>query len=135
MMVKFYGRNVLRQYIKAKPHKYGIKLWAICCECCGYSIKQNIYLEGTVEKVGGRDVVLQLTQPYLEKGHVVYCDRLFSNMDLAAYLRSRQTGMVGTSNLTTLPHDLDYPARNMHPLTWAYKWFNYKANFTYNPRG
>ena len=26
MMVKFYGRSVLRQYIKAKPNKYGIKL-------------------------------------------------------------------------------------------------------------
>ena len=52
MMVKFYGRSVLRQYIKAKPNKYGIKLWAICCACCGYSLKQNIYLGITVEKVG-----------------------------------------------------------------------------------
>ena len=44
MMVKFYGRSVLHLYIKAKPHKYGIKLWAICSACCGYSIKQNIYI-------------------------------------------------------------------------------------------
>ena len=117
MMVKFHGRSVLRQYIKAKPHKYGIKLWAICCACCGYSLKQNIYLGSTVESVGGRDVVLQLTQPYLDKGHVIYCDRFFSHMDLAAYLRSRQTGMIGTSSLTKLPNDLEYLTRNMHPLT------------------
>ena len=38
MMVKFYGRSVLRHYIKANPHKYDIKLWAICCACCGYSL-------------------------------------------------------------------------------------------------
>ena len=50
------------------------------------------------------------------------------------YLRSRQTGMVGTSSLTKLPNDLEYLARNMHPLTWAYKWFNCKAKFTYHPR-
>ena len=134
MMVKFYGRSVLRQYIKAKPHKYGIKLWAICCACCSYSLKQNIYLGSTIESVGGRDVVLQLIQPYLDKGHVIYCDRFFSHMDLAAYLRSRQTGMVATSSLTKLPNDLEYLSRNMHPLTWAYKWFNCKAKFTYHPR-
>ena len=134
MMVKFYDRSVLGVYIKAKPHKYGIKLWAICCACCGYSLKQNIYLGSTVESVGGRGVVLQLIQPYLDKGHVIYCDRFFFHMDLVAYLRSRQTGVVGTSSLTKLPNDLEYLARNMHPLTWAYKWFICKAKFTYHPR-
>ena len=118
-MLKSYGSSVLCQYIKAKPQRYGIKLWAICSACCGYSLKQNIYLGSIVESVGGRDVVLQLTQPYLDEGHVIYCDRFFSHMDLAAYLRSRQTGMVGTSSLTKLPNDLEYLARNMHPLTWA----------------
>ena len=58
--------------------------------------------------------MLQLTQPHLDRGHVVYCDKFFSNKDLAAYLRLRQTGMVGTSNLTTLPHDLDYIASNIN---------------------
>ena len=100
MMVKFYGRSVLRQYIKAKPHKYGIKLWAICCACCGYSLKQNIYLGSTVESVGGRDVVLQLTQPYLDKGHVIYCDRFFSHMDLAAYLPTLTTNWHGRYFIT-----------------------------------
>ena len=93
MMVKFYGRSIVRQYIKSKPHKFGIKLWSICCACCGYSLTQNIYLGSTVESVGGRDVVLQLSQAYLDKGHVIYCDRFFSHLDLATNLRSRQTGI------------------------------------------
>ena len=88
MMIKFYGRSIVRQYIKAKPTKYGIKLWAICCGCCGYSFTQEMYLGGTAGHVGGRDVVLQLSEPFLDKGHVIYCDRFFSHLDLAAYLRS-----------------------------------------------
>ena len=133
IMVKFYGRSVLRQYIKAKPNKYGIKLWSICCACCGYSLAQDLYLGSTVEAVGGRDVVLQLANPYLDKGHIIYCDRFFSHLDLAAYLRSRRAGMVGTSALTQLPPDLQYLVTNMHPLTWAYKWFMCQGKFKHRP--
>ncbi|KAI6646989.1 piggyBac-derived 2-like [Oopsacas minuta] len=135
MMVKFYGRSVIRQYIKSKPTKYGVKLWSICCSCCGYSLTQNIYLGSTVEKVGGRDVVLQLTEPYLDKGHVKYCDRFFSHLDIAAYLRSRKTGMVGTSNLKSLPADMAYLVHQMHPLTWVFKWFQQKADIKYKCNG
>ena len=135
MMVKFYGRSVIRQYIKSKPTKYGVKLWSICCSCCGYSLTQNIYLGSTAEKVGGRDVVLQLTEPYLDKGHIIYCDRFFSHLDLASYLRSRNRGMVGTSNLKSLPADMSYLVQQMHPLTWVFKWFHQKADIKYNFNG
>ena len=72
IMVKFYGRSVLRQYIKA--------------------------------------------------------------LDLAAYLRSRRTSMVGTSALTQQPSDLQYLVTNMHPLTWVYIWFMCQAKFKYRPK-
>ena len=127
MMVKFYGRSVVRQYIPAKPHKYGVKLWAICCSCCGYSLTQNLYLGGSVIPEGGRDVILELTEPYYDKGHVIYCDRFFTHLDLEAYLRARSTGFVGTANTQTLPLDLQHLVSVMHPLTWAYKWYNHKA--------
>ena len=107
MMVKFYGKSVVRQYIKSKPTKYGVKLWALCCACCGFSLTQNMYLGSSVGSVSGRDVVIQLTEPYFDKGHVVYCDRFCSHLDLASYLRARKTGMVGISSLTSLPPDLD----------------------------
>ncbi|KAI6659396.1 hypothetical protein LOD99_10842 [Oopsacas minuta] len=84
------------------------------------------------EKVGGRDVVLQLTEPYLDKGHVIYCDRFFSHLDIAAYLRSRKTGMIGTSNLKSLPADIAYLVHQMHPLTWVFKWFQQKADININ---
>ena len=135
MMIKFYGRSVVRQYIKAKPTKYGVKLWAICCGCCGYSFTQDMYLGGTAGHVGGRDVVLQLSEPFLDKGHVIYCDRFFSHLDLAAYLRSRKTGMVGTTSATSLLRDIDYLVKHMHPLTWAYKWFQHDADFKFHNKG
>lgn len=51
------------------------------------------------------------------------------------YLRSRKTGMVGTSSLTSLPPDLEYPVNNMHPLIWAYKLSNCEANIKYKSKG
>ena len=77
MMVKFYGRSVVRQYMPAKPHKYGVKLWAICCSCCGYSLTKSLYLGGSVQSEGGCDVILELAQPYFDQGFVIYCDRFF----------------------------------------------------------
>ncbi|KAI6651798.1 hypothetical protein LOD99_5045 [Oopsacas minuta] len=135
MMVKFYGRSVVRQYIKVKPTKYGVKLWGLCCVCCGYSLTQNLYLGSSAGSVSGRDVVIQLTEPYFDKGHVVYCDRFFSHLDLASYLRLRKTGMVGTSSITSLPPDLQYIVDHMHPLTWAFKWYNCEANIKHKSNG
>ena len=135
MMVRYYGRSVLKQYIKRKPNKYGIKLWALCCSCCGYSISQNLFLGSKTETVGGRDVVLNFGEIYFDKGHVIYCDSYFSFLDLAAYLRSRKTGLVGTSNISDLPEDLGYLVRNMHPLCWAFKWFEKEAKLKFHNKG
>ena len=134
MVVKFYGRSIVRQHIPSKPHKYGVKLWGLCCACCGYSLNQSLYLGSSGQAEGGRDVVIQLGEPYFDKGHVIYCDRFFSHLDLAAYLRARSTGLVGTANTNTLPHDLSHLVSIMHPLTWAYKWFNCAANISTKKR-
>ena len=107
-MVKSCGRSILRQYMPAKPNKYGIKLWSIWCTCCGYSLAQDIYLGSSVESVGGRKVVTQLSEPYLDRGHVIYCDRFFTHLDLAAYLRSRHTGML--EPLLSLHSHLTWPS-------------------------
>ena len=134
MMVKFYGRSVVRQYMPAKPTKYGVKLWAITCSCCSYALTQNIYLGRSVGSEGGRQVVLELAEPYLDSGRTIFCDRYFSHIQLAAYLAKRKTGMVGTSNITKLPPDLDYLVSHMHPLSWAYKWYYCDAKFSYQTR-
>ena len=78
--------------------------------------------------------MLQLAEPYFEKGHVIFCDKFFSHRELAAYLRSRQTSMVITADISSLEPDLKYLFTNMHPVTWAYKWYSYKVKFTHRTR-
>ena len=76
---------------------------------------------------GGRDVILELAEPYYDKGHVIYCDKFLTHLDLAAYLGARSTGFVGTANTQIIPHDLQHLVSVMHPLTWAYKGYNHKV--------
>ena len=83
-----------------------------------------------MQSEGGNDVVLELTQPYFDKGYVVYCDRFFSHIDFAAYLRAKSTALIGTEDMKPLPFDLTYLVNIMHPLTWSNKWFNLKVNIT-----
>ena len=42
--------------------------------------------------------------------------------------------MVEFYGRSVLCNDSEYLARNMHPHTWAYKWFNCKTKFIYHPR-
>ena len=42
MMVKYYGRNSLKQFIRGKPIRFGYKLWALCGSS-GYCYNFNLY--------------------------------------------------------------------------------------------
>ncbi|XP_014486339.1 PREDICTED: piggyBac transposable element-derived protein 3-like, partial [Dinoponera quadriceps] len=42
MMVKYYGRCKLKQFIKSKPIRFGIKLWGLC-SVNGYVFNFDIY--------------------------------------------------------------------------------------------
>ena len=43
--------------------------------------------------------------------------------------------MVGTAGNKSLPLDLNYLVEQMHPLTWAFKWFTCEAKFDYHHNG
>ena len=51
-MVKSIHRSGIRQYIKDKPTKWGIKLWVLADSSNGYTIDFNVY----IGKAAGRDV-------------------------------------------------------------------------------
>ena len=81
MTVKLYERSVVRQYTKARSTNYGVKLWGLCYGCCGYSLTQNLLLGSSAGSVSGRDVVIELTEQYFDKGHhAVHCDRFFYHL-------------------------------------------------------
>jgi len=76
MMIKFYGRTVLKQYIQNKPDRFGIKIWALCTvngfllDCDIYCGKgTNIYATKMNPKLSkcalGSRVVLQMIQDFL----------------------------------------------------------------------
>ena len=67
-MVKSRHRSGIRQYIKGKPTKWGIKLWVLADSSNGYTIDFNIYIGREVSANGlGYDVVMRLMNPFLIK--------------------------------------------------------------------
>lgn len=71
MMVKFYGRLCFKQFIRNKPVRFGVKMWALCgadgflykCDIyCGKNAKSNNILSKC--SLGSR-VILNLTEKLL----------------------------------------------------------------------
>lgn len=98
-MVLWRGRLVFRQYIKNKKHKYGIKLYELC-ESSGLVMKIRVY-RGKNEKpppgtLHSTEVVLDLLDGYLDKGHNLYTDNFYNSVDLTRNLGQRKTYICGT---------------------------------------
>ena len=109
MMVKFFGKLSIKQFIKTKPTRYGIKNWGLCASN-EYSFNFEIYCEKNSEKVNlskialGSRVVVIILQPLLlttssrilAKYHV-YMDNSFCSADLLIHLK--KLGLIATGTL------------------------------------
>ncbi|XP_058789587.1 piggyBac transposable element-derived protein 3-like [Phymastichus coffea] len=122
MMIKFYGRTVLKQYIQNKPDRFRIKMWALCTvngfllDCDIYCGKgTNIYASETNPKLSkcalGSRVVLQMVQNLLltvtprklYQYHLTF-DNFFTGPDLLVHLKNiglRATG-IGLNYITVM---------------------------------
>lgn len=100
MMVRFYGRTCLRQYLPSKPDPYGIKLWALC-GANRYIFNVDIYCGKNDPSIGinlsscplGSRVVLQMVNPLLcslskkkLSDYHLYFDNYFTSPDLVIHL-------------------------------------------------
>lgn len=109
-MVLWRGRLYFRQYIKGKKHKYGIKLYTLS-EPHGLILKFLVYC-GVLDDLGGKghtaNVVLNLMQDKLDKGHALLMDNYYNSFVLAAKLLSRKTYCTGTlrQNRKFLPNEV-----------------------------
>ena len=76
-MIKFKGRLAFRQYMPAKPIKWGIKVWAMCESKTGYFQCFQVYTgrEGGQEKGLTHRVVMDLTQHL----HGTFCKVFMDN--------------------------------------------------------
>ncbi|XP_051162153.1 piggyBac transposable element-derived protein 3-like [Leptopilina boulardi] len=120
MMVKFRGRTILRQFMRNKPVRFGIKMWALCisegylfnCDVyCGKNSKSYFFgKEGILNKCAlGSCVVVGLLQNLLSsvvprnilKYHL-YFDNFFTSPDLLVHLKKvgvRATGTVRVNRM------------------------------------
>ena len=97
-MVPFRGRLSFRQYIPGKASKYGVKVFKLC-DKNGYTFSFSIYAGKTDAESGlglASDVVLKLTQPYLDAGRTLATDNYYTSVPLARALLHRKTNLVGT---------------------------------------
>ena len=116
-MIAFRGRLSFRQYLPAKPTKYGIKVWVRADSNNGFVNEFQIYIgkpAGAQREVGlGKRVVLDLTEKIRDKRHHVFIDNYFNSVELIEELLSRNLYGCGTvrSNIKDLPEQMRPPTR------------------------
>lgn len=103
-MVKFKGRIFFRQYLPAKPTKWGIKEFILAEAKTGYALKSVVYTGKTsFQRDAGvglsEQVVLDLLEGFEDKGHKVYMDSFYSSPSLFLKLKDKNIGACGTVNI------------------------------------
>lgn len=88
---------MFRQYIANKRHRYGVKIFKLCCHDF-YTLQYKIYAgkEADIGQSLSTKVVMQLMEPYLDKGRCLFIDNWYTSIDLAEKLLDRKTHVVGT---------------------------------------
>jgi len=116
MMIKYFGRNSLKQFIKSKPIRFGIKMWALCSaegylfDCDIYCGKQTNTANLLPNCAQGSRVVLQMLQqlllnttPRKLSQYHIYFDNLFTSPDLLVHMKKiglRATGTVRSDRVS-----------------------------------
>ena len=104
-MIAFRGRLQFKQYLPGKAHKYGIKIFKLC-DKSGYTFNMTIY-KGKSDRTFSlpTEIVMNLSQPYLNAGRTLVTDNFYTSVELAKKLLQSRTHLVGTlrSNRRGLP--------------------------------
>ncbi|XP_041346649.1 piggyBac transposable element-derived protein 4-like [Gigantopelta aegis] len=98
-MIKFKGRLGFRQYMPAKPIKWGVKMWSLCEADTGYLYNFQIYTgkdQGVQEKGLSHRVVMDLCTPLFGSNAHVYMDNFYSGIELFHDLRVHGVFACGT---------------------------------------
>ena len=89
-MIPFRGRLLIKQYIPIKAHKYGVKVFKLCCNK-GYTWNFKIY-EGKEKEKGGSvptKIVMDLAERLLDGGRTIITDNYYTSVELAKKLLDR----------------------------------------------
>ena len=100
-MIGFRERLSFRQYMPAKPTKYGIKVWMAADSNNGYVLNFDVYLGKEVDGCWhiyglGYDVVTKLIRPFMNRNHHLFFDNFFTSTKLLEHLEASDTYACGT---------------------------------------
>ncbi len=89
----------IKQYMKAKPTKWGLKFFVLA-DVNGYTVDFRLYT-GKTQGASGKglsfDVVAELVnKDYLGSGYIVYCDNFYTSPLLFRHLNQQGFGACGT---------------------------------------
>lgn len=97
-MVPYYGRSAIKQYIRGKPIKFGMKLWVLASSD-GFPFSFDVYTgkNDTGEGLLGERVVKKLIATMENPAdHCLYTDNFFTSVSLLDYTKSCQLRHTGT---------------------------------------
>lgn len=140
------SRNSLVQYIKSKPHKWGIKMFARCSSA-GFMNNFEVYTgkaaTGTTSNLGiSGDVVLRLCEDLpSHRNYKIYTDNWFTSYKLTCALKNKGILTVGAVRQNRLPNCTFEDDKNLKKKgrgsfdfrteitnnVFAVKWFDNKA--------
>lgn len=98
-MIKFKGRLGFRQYLPAKPTKWGVKVWTLAESDTGYLHCFQVYTgreEGRQEKGLSYRVVMDLCSHMFGSNLTVYMDNYYTSPELLRDLHLRGIMACGT---------------------------------------
>ena len=102
MIVRYYGHHTLKQFIKAKPIRFGYKLWALCGNdgyCYNFSLycgKESNSSETDKLPLGTKVVLNLLSIVDDPNSHCIYFDNFFTSHALLKKLKEMQFRASGT---------------------------------------
>ncbi|CAK6983347.1 piggyBac transposable element-derived protein 3-like [Scomber scombrus] len=104
-MVPFRGTLSVKQFIKGKPHPWGVKIYFLCGKsgmAYGFLMHQGTTMELSQEhrKQLGDGVVYHLSQRITEANHKLYFDNYFTTYNLLELLAERKIPSAGTARVS-----------------------------------
>ena len=102
-LVLFKGRLSFKQYLNTKRARFGIKLYQLCTFngiLLDFIVYHGYLAQGLVRMEEGclttERIPVTLMQNYLEKGHHLFMDNLYTSLLLAKYFLEHGTHVTGT---------------------------------------
>lgn len=111
--------HFLKQYLPNKPHKWGFKLFVLCC-LLGYAYKFEVYSgkQATERKTNEPEIgvigntVIRLTRDVPRNvNHVIYFDNFYTSLPLLYYFSKEGIHCLGTIQRNRLGKDCKLPTK------------------------